>query len=110
MQNFLALGALPPDPRASGGWGFCPQTPKTAPHCEFLATRPATPTFKLIKMILKCKMPGSVGLFHIHALLESHYAILTYILHSFALCRGPRGGGGMEQCACLNGYSILVTA
>ena len=26
-QNFRALGALPPDPRASGGWGLCPQTP-----------------------------------------------------------------------------------
>ena len=38
-QNFRALGAPPPDPRVSGGWGLCPQTPKTAPHCEFLATR-----------------------------------------------------------------------
>ena len=27
MQNFRALGAPPPDPRASGGWGRCPQTP-----------------------------------------------------------------------------------
>ena len=27
MQNFRALGAPPPDPRASGGWGLCPQTP-----------------------------------------------------------------------------------
>ena len=26
MQNFRALGAPPPDPRASGGWGLCPQT------------------------------------------------------------------------------------
>ena len=24
MQNFRALGAPPPDPRASGGWGFVP--------------------------------------------------------------------------------------
>ena len=24
MQNFRALGALPPDPRTSGGWGFAP--------------------------------------------------------------------------------------
>ena len=45
MQNFLALGAPPaardfvPKPPASGGWGLRPQTPKTAPHCEFLATR-----------------------------------------------------------------------
>ena len=27
MQNFRALEAPPPDPRASGGWGLCPQTP-----------------------------------------------------------------------------------
>ena len=27
MQNFRALGAPPPDPRASGGWGLCSQTP-----------------------------------------------------------------------------------
>ena len=65
MQNFRALGALPPDPRVSGGWELCPQTPqppaaggfaprpslasggwgfaprppKQPPHCEFLATR-----------------------------------------------------------------------
>ena len=66
MQNFRALGAPPPDPRASGDWGLCPQTPiglrqlgasppdpywppaaggpaprppKQPPHCEFLATR-----------------------------------------------------------------------
>ena len=28
MQNFLVLWALPPDPRASGGWGLCPQAPR----------------------------------------------------------------------------------
>ena len=40
MQNFRALGVLSPDPRASGGWGLSPHTPKTAhPNCEFLATR-----------------------------------------------------------------------
>ena len=64
MQNFRALGALPPNPHASGGWGLCretpasggwglrpqtpiglrwlgaPTTPKLAPpHCEFLAMR-----------------------------------------------------------------------
>ena len=27
MQNFRALEAPPPDPRVSGGWGLCPQTP-----------------------------------------------------------------------------------
>ena len=31
MQNFRALGAPPPDPRASGSWGQSPQTPKSAP-------------------------------------------------------------------------------
>ena len=29
-----------------------------------------------------------------HALLYSDYAILTYILHFFALCRGPKGRHG----------------
>ena len=28
MQNFRALGAQPPDPHASGGWGICLQTPR----------------------------------------------------------------------------------
>ena len=27
MQKFRALWAKPPDPRASGRWGLCPQTP-----------------------------------------------------------------------------------
>ena len=33
MQNFRALGAPPPDPLASGGWGLCPQTqlPEASP-------------------------------------------------------------------------------
>jgi len=26
-KNRRALEAPPPDPLASGGWGFCPQTP-----------------------------------------------------------------------------------
>ena len=37
-------------------------------------------------------MQGSASFFHMHALLESNYAILTYILHYFALCRGPKWG------------------
>ena len=53
-----------------------------------------------------------------HALLESDYAILTYILHFFALRHGPKSGGMAQyfhpkyvpECACLNGHSILVTA
>ena len=63
-------------------------------------------------------MPGSASLFHIHALLEPDYAILTYMLHFFAMCRGPKLGGMAQYsrpkyvpgCACLNGPSILVTA
>ena len=38
-------------------------------------------------------MPGSASLLHMHALLESDYAILTYILHFFALSRGPKWWG-----------------
>ena len=32
MQNFQALGAPPPDPCASGGWGPCPQPRASPPH------------------------------------------------------------------------------
>ena len=64
-------------------------------------------------------MPDSVSLFRMHAVLKSDYAILTYILHFFALCRGPKGGMAQRPrlhfkyapgCACLNGHSTLVTA
>ena len=63
-------------------------------------------------------MPDSASLFHMHALLESDYAILTYILHFFALCRGPKSGGMAQYshpkyvsgCARLNGHSIVVVA
>ena len=41
MQNSQALGALPPVPRVSGGWGLCPQTPTNSTlNCKFLPTRP----------------------------------------------------------------------
>ena len=63
-------------------------------------------------------MPGNANLFHMHALLESDHAILTYILHFFALCRGPKSRGMalysrpkyVPGCVCLYGHSILVTA
>ena len=59
-------------------------------------------------------MPGSVSLIHMHALLESYYAISTYIFHCFALCRGPKWGSLAQcshpiyvpECACLNGHSL----
>ena len=38
MKLFLQKNAKFSEPRAFGGWGLRPQTPKTAPHCEFLAT------------------------------------------------------------------------
>ena len=36
-----------------------------------------------------------------HVLLQSDCAVLTYILHCFALCRDPKGaeGGGLAQSA-----------
>ena len=37
MQNIRALGAPPPDPRASGGWELCPQTPSL---CRLEASPP----------------------------------------------------------------------
>ena len=63
MQNFQALGAPPPNPRVSGGWEFCPQTPNSlrllgalppdpqnSPlNCEFLAT--CLPRFALFIII-----------------------------------------------------------
>ena len=42
MQNFRALEAKPPDPRASGGWGLCPQTPKTAPPLRISGYAPGS--------------------------------------------------------------------
>ena len=57
----------------------------------------ATSTLKLIKMML-----DSASLFHMHALLESDYAILTYILHFFALYRGPKWGGAWHNTPTLN--------
>ena len=42
MQNFQAFGTPPPDPRASGGWGLRPQTPKTAPSIASFWLRTST--------------------------------------------------------------------
>ena len=39
LLPLAAGGFAPRPPLASDGWGLRPQTPKTAPHCEFLATR-----------------------------------------------------------------------
>ena len=40
MQNLRAMGAPPTDPRASGGWGLCPQVPKTAPPLQISGYAP----------------------------------------------------------------------
>ena len=58
-------------------------------------------------------MPGSASFFHVHALLESNYAILTYILHFFALCRGPRWEGMAQYShpnTSLDVHVLMVTA
>jgi len=63
-KNRRALGALPPDPLASGGWGFSPQTSATAPfppHDDFLATcLLALPSFKHKK---RCYFRTNIKLF-----------------------------------------------
>ena len=43
MQNFRALGALPPGPRASGSWELCPQ----APSLRQLGASPLDPHWPL---------------------------------------------------------------
>ena len=61
-------------------------------------------------------MPGGAILFHMHALLESDYAILTYILQFFALCRSPKcwGGGAWHNTPTLHTsldvHVLMVTA
>ena len=40
--NFSNAGGSPPDPRVSGGWGLCPQTPKTVPPIANSGYTPAT--------------------------------------------------------------------
>ena len=64
-------------------------------------------------------MPGSAHLFQMHALLESDYAILTYILH-FLLCAVAQSREARHNTPTLNtsldvhilmvtAHSILVT-
>ena len=58
-------------------------------------------------------MPGSESLFHMHALLESDYAILRYILHFFALCRDPKWGAWHNTSTLytfLDVHVLMVTA
>ena len=42
MQNFRALGAPPPDPRASGGWGLRPPAPKLDPPLRISGYAPGS--------------------------------------------------------------------
>ena len=51
-QNFRALGAPPPDPRASGGWGRRPQTPKTAPPLRISGYAPAL-NYSTVDVLIK---------------------------------------------------------
>ena len=43
MQIFQALGVPPPDPRASGGWKLCPQTPMPSAAGGFAPRPPKQP-------------------------------------------------------------------
>ena len=43
MQNFQALGAPHPDPRASSGWGLCPQAPSLRRQGGFALRPPKHP-------------------------------------------------------------------
>ena len=58
-------------------------------------------------------MLGRASLFHMHALLESDYAILTYILH-FLLCAVAQSGGAWHNTPTLNTsldvHALMVTA
>ena len=55
MQNFQALGALPPDPRASGGWGLRPQTPTQPPKAKFcLRTRQLCTVYNYLRFCSFC--------------------------------------------------------
>ena len=59
-------------------------------------------------------MPSSAILFHMHALLESDYVILTYILLFFGLCRGAKSGEAWHNTSTLNTsldvHVLMVTA
>ena len=66
-------------------------------------------------MVLKCQVASAFSTDHMHALLYSDYATLTYILHFFALCRRPKGGGGgghvtMSPKTPLDEHVLMVTA
>ena len=58
-------------------------------------------------------MPGSASLFHMHALLESDYAILTYILH-FMVCAVAQSREAWQNTTTLNTsldvHVLMVTA
>ena len=58
-------------------------------------------------------MPGSESLSHMHASLEPDYAILMFILHFFAMCRGPKWGAWINTSALntsMDVHVLMVTA
>ena len=50
--KFRALGAKPPDPRASGSWGLRPQTPKTASPLRIFRYAPGYAKKSLVRLCL----------------------------------------------------------
>ena len=58
MQNFRALGALPPDPPASGEWGLSPQTPV---GLRRLGARPQNPKTAPTQLRISGYAPAQVS-------------------------------------------------
>ena len=111
MQNFRALGAPPPDPPASGGWGFAPkpatsggwgrspQTPKTAPPLRISGYAPDE-SYKILQIYISPKSENLYSLlqrikitinlcflcFVLYYKLFSFFLFFLYVLYFYAWC------------------------
>ena len=70
-QNFLALGAPPHNPRASSGWGLCPQTPHWPPLARESAPRPPKQPHPL--------RISDYALVYVHCLVSALHLMLTFM-------------------------------
>ena len=95
MQNFRALGAPPPDPRASGGWGFAPRPPPSVSW----GLRPQPPWafggWRLRPQTQKLALPLRISGY-------AHGSIcgedLFFALHLICSSEKNRGRGFSPQC------------
>ena len=86
MQNFLALGAALPDPRTSGGWGLCSQTPNLwrlgasppDPHWPLAAEGPPPRPQNSPPLQISGYAPGYILLHHFNVLGYSSTSITIY--------------------------------